>query len=260
MRSEPHPLFAPADRLAQEAAALILRMQDERPDVTRKQHFDVVTTADLASERLVLDGLRALTPDASIFSEEAGGSIGRRGWIVDPLDGTVNYACGLPWYSVTLAYIEEGKTVFGVAHAPKAGLVARYGDHGLATLNDVRVAVSRTEHLSDAVVSVALTSHFSPEEVERTIGVIRRLAECTRGIRIVVSGGLEVALVAAGQLDGFIGLKADAVSHAGTMPLARAAGARVTNVAGQDSMDEDLEKIAANPVLHEKLLEVIRRG
>ena len=74
MRTEPHPLFAPADRLAQEAAALILRMQDERLDVTRKQHLDVVTTADLASERLVLDGLRALTPDVSIFSEEAGGS------------------------------------------------------------------------------------------------------------------------------------------------------------------------------------------
>ena len=260
MRRHAHPLFAPADALAQRAAALIESMQDEALDLSRKQHLDVVTTADLASERLILDRLRALTPDASIFSEEAGGSIGERGWIVDPLDGTVNYASGLPWFSVTLAYLEEGKTVFGVAHAPKAGLIARYSDHGLATLNDRPVAASRTEDLSDAVVSVVLTSHFSPEEIERTIGIIRRLAECTRGVRIVVSGAIEVALVAAGQLDGFVSLKADAVSHAGTMPLARAAGALVTNVAGLPSTNEDLEKIAANPALHPKLLEVIRRG
>jgi myo-inositol-1(or 4)-monophosphatase len=199
LRNQPHPLFARADALAQRAAALIGTMQDETLDITRKQHLDVVTTADLASERLILEGLRALTPDASILSEEAGGSIGERGWIVDPLDGTVNYASGLPWFSVTLAYLEEGTTVFGVAHAPKAGLIARYGDHGLATLNDRPVAVSRTENLSDAVISVALTSHFSPDEIERTIGIIRRLAECTRGVRIVVSGGVEVALVAAGS-------------------------------------------------------------
>jgi myo-inositol-1(or 4)-monophosphatase len=260
LRNQPHPLFAPADALAERAAALIGTMQDETLDITRKQHLDVVTTADLASERLILEGLRALTPDASILSEEAGGSIGECGWIVDPLDGTVNYASGLPWFSVTLAYLEGGMTVFGVAHAPKAGLIARYGDHGLATLNDRPVAVSRTENLSDAVISVALTSHFSPGEIERTISIIRRLAECTRGVRIVVSGGLEVALVAAGQLDGFVSLKADAVSHAGTMPLARAAGALVTNVAGEPSANEDLEKIAANPALHAKLLDVIRRG
>lgn len=124
MRDHPHLLFAPADALAQRAAALLERMQDEALDVSRKQHLDVVTTADLASERLILDGLRALTPQASIFSEEAGGSIGEFGWIVDPLDGTVNHASGLPWFSVTLAYLEEGKTVFGLAHAPKAGLIA----------------------------------------------------------------------------------------------------------------------------------------
>ena len=260
MREHAHPLFAPADALAAEAAALVARMQDEALHVSRKQHLDVVTTADLASERLILDGLRGLAPGASILCEEAGGSIGARGWIVDPLDGTVNYASGLPWFSVTLAYLEDGKTIFGVAHAPKAGLIARYGDHGLATLNDRPVAVSTTAELSDAVVSVALTSHFTPEEVDRTVGIIRRLAGLTRGVRIVVSGGIEVALVAAGQLDGFVSLKADAVSHAGTLPLARAAGALVTNVAGEASTNEDLEKIAANPVLHAQLLDVIRLG
>jgi myo-inositol-1(or 4)-monophosphatase len=68
-----------------------------------------------------------------------------------------------------------------------------------------------------------------------------------------------MALVACGQLDAFVSLKADAVSHAGAMPLVRAAGGLVTNVAGEPSSNEDLEKIATTPLLHEQLLEVLRR-
>ena len=72
----------------------------------------------------MLDGIRALTPDAAILSEEAGASGPHDGarWIVDPLDGTVNYAAGLPWFSVTMAYQEGGVTRVGVMHAPAVGM------------------------------------------------------------------------------------------------------------------------------------------
>jgi myo-inositol-1(or 4)-monophosphatase len=76
----------------------------------------------------------------------------------------------------------------------------------------------------------------------------------------MVSGGFEMSLVAAGQLDAFIGLKADIVSHAAAMPLVRAAGGRVTTVTGVDSVDADLEKIVSNGMIHEELLEAIRRA
>lgn len=125
MRSAPHPLFAPADDLARGAVDLLLRLQDETLEVKRKERRDVVTNADLASERLILDRLRVLTPDAAILSEEAGGqhADAAASWIVDPLDGTVNYATGLPWFSVTMAYLEQGRTVFGLTYAPAAGIV-----------------------------------------------------------------------------------------------------------------------------------------
>jgi myo-inositol-1(or 4)-monophosphatase len=253
-------LIGPADALAAQAADLLVAMQHTPLGVCRKERHDVVTDADLASERLVIEGLHALTPEAAILSEEAGasGPAGPFRWIVDPLDGTVNYACGLPWFSVTMAYQEHGRTILGLTHAPLAGIIARYSRDGLATVNDTPAQVTATRALADAVVSIVLTSHFSPDEIARTTAVIGRLAEVTRGVRIVVSGGLEMSLVAAGRLDAFVSLKADVVSHAAAMPLVRAAGGRVTTVTGHDSSDEDLEKIASNTLIHDELLAAIR--
>ena len=249
-----------AGDLARQAAGLLVRMQGEQLAVTRKDLRDVVTAADLASERLVIEGLRQLTPQAAILSEEAGfsGSSDAPRWIIDPLDGTVNYASGLPWFSVTLAYQEAGRTVLGLTHAPLAGLVARYAEGSVATVDGKPAMVSGTASLADAVVSICLTSHYTEEETERTSAVIARLAGLCRGVRVIVSGGLEMSLVAAGRLDAFVGLKADIVSHAAAMPLVRAAGGRVTTVTGADSRDEDLEKVVSNGLIHEELLQAIR--
>lgn len=253
-------LVAGAETLAAEAAELLVRMQDAGLDVARKQRHDVVTSADLASEKLIIERLRALTPEAAILSEEAGaiGPASGTRWIVDPLDGTVNYASGLPWFSVTLAYQREGRTLIGVTRAPLAGLAALYTADGAATVNGRPAAVSPTQRLADAVVSVILTSHYSEEEIARITVALRRLAERTRGVRIVVSGALEMSLVAAGRLDAVVGLKADIVSHAAAMPLVRAGGGRVTTTDGVDSTDADPEKIVSNGLIHEELLEAIR--
>lgn len=252
-------LLDQADAIARRAGETLVRMQGAELDVARKELNDVVTAADLASERLVIEGLRALTPGAAILSEEAGfsGSHEAPRWIVDPLDGTVNYASGLPWFSVTMAYQEQGRTLLGLTYAPRAGLSARFAEGGLASVDGRPARVSATARLRDAVVSICLTSHYTAAETERTCKVIRRLAGLCRGVRIIVSGGLEISLVAAGRLDAFIGLKADIVSHAAATPLARAAGGQVTTVAGRDSRDDDLEKIATNGLIHEELLQAI---
>ena len=245
-----------ADAIAARAADALTAMRGGPLDVTRKELRDVVTAADLAAERIVIDGLRELTPDAAIVSEEAGtsGPTGEARWIVDPLDGTVNYAAGLPWFSVTMAYQEGGRTRAGVVNAPAAGVVARYGEGSIATINgrDARVSTRRT--LGDAVVSIVLTSHFVERDVTRTAEAVRRLGNAARGVRIIVSGGLEMTLVADGQLDAFVSLKADAVSHAAAMALVRAAGGRVTRLDGCDAIDDDLQRIASNGLIHDELL------
>ena len=234
-------------------------MRGRSLDVSRKELRDVVTDADLASERIVLDGIRALTPEAAILSEDAGASGPGEGacWIVDPLDGTVNYAAGLPWFSVTMAYQEDRRTRAGVVHAPLVDIVARYAEGGTATVNGRAARVSARAALADAVVSIVLTSHFTDREVARTAEAVRRLGSAVRGVRIIVSGGLEMTLVADAQLDAFVSLKADAVSHAAAMPLVRAAGGRVTRLDGRDATDDDLEKIASNGAIHDELLALL---
>jgi myo-inositol-1(or 4)-monophosphatase len=249
-------LLAGAEAIAERAGKVLLAMRERPLHVSRKQLRDVVTEADLASERLVIEGLRELTPGAAILSEEAGasGPQGAARWIVDPLDGTVNYASGLPWFSVTLAYQEEGRTRVGVLHSPLADVQARYVEGAVATVNGRDVRVSTCASLADAVVSIVITSHFTDREVARAAEAVRRLGNRARGVRIIVSGGLELSLVADARLDAFVGLKADIVSHAATLPLVRAAGGRVTRLDGVDSTDEDLEKIASNGVIHDELL------
>ncbi|HJU23011.1 MAG TPA: inositol monophosphatase [Casimicrobiaceae bacterium] len=249
-------ILAGAETIASRAADALMRMRDGALDVSRKELRDVVTEADLASERIVLDGIRALTPNASILSEEAGASglSGDVHWIVDPLDGTVNYAAGLPWFSVTLAYQEGGITRAGVVHAPAAATIARYAEDCVASVNGRPADVSSRASLADAVVSIVLTSHFSRADVARTARAIERLGNSARGVRIIVSGGFEMTLVAAGELDAFVSLKADAVSHAAAMALVRAAGGRVTRLDGRDAHDDDLERVASNRLIHDELL------
>ncbi|HSC97299.1 MAG TPA: inositol monophosphatase [Casimicrobiaceae bacterium] len=260
MTSRYAELLRGAEAIAARAAQTLCAMRDGALDVSRKELRDVVTAADLASERVVLEGLRTLTPDAAILSEEAGasGPTGGGCWIVDPLDGTVNYAAGLPWFSVTLAYTETGRTRAGVVHAPLVDIVARYCEDGIATINGRTARVSARDSLADAVVSIVLTSHFSDTDVVRTSEAVRRLGSVARGVRIIVSGGLEMTLVADGQLDAFVSLKADVVSHAAAMPLVRAAGGRVTRLDGTDATDDDLERVVTNGRIHDELLACLR--
>jgi myo-inositol-1(or 4)-monophosphatase len=253
-------LLAQAETVVAEAARTLVAMQRRKLTATRKDLLDIVTEADLASEKIVIEGLRRLTPDAAILSEEQGasGPAGGARWIIDPLDGTVNYASGLPWFSVTIAYQEQGRTVLGYSHAPAANMTARYLDGTIATVNDRPAAASQTARLSDAVLSVMLTSHFSAEEMRRTAAIIARLGPRVRGLRIIVSGAFELSMVAAGRLDAFVSIKADVVSHAAALPLVRAADGKVTTLSGADASDEDLEKIASNGRIHDELLAELR--
>lgn len=252
-------LMRGAEPVVGKAAATLAAMQRAPRSTARKELRDIVTDADLAAERIVIDGLRALTPGAAILSEERGfsGSASRPRWIIDPLDGTVNYASGLPWYSVSAAYHDGGEALVGLVEAPLAAVSGRYVRDALATVNAQPVRVSDVRSLSDAVVSVILTSHYQPGEVRTAAAIIERLGSAVRGVRIVVSGALEMTWIAAGQLDAFVSIKADLVSHAAAMPLVRAAGGRVTTLAGADSQFDDLQKIASNGHVHDELLRLL---
>ena len=145
-------LLRGAEPVLAAAAAKLVALQHGPLRTERKDLLDVVTEADLAAEEIVVAGLTKLTPDAAILAEERGASAGRSGarWIVDPLDGTVNYATGLPWFSVTAAYEVGGEVLVGLTHAPGIPLIARYVRGRLATVDD---RPARTMHESLARLS-----------------------------------------------------------------------------------------------------------
>jgi myo-inositol-1(or 4)-monophosphatase len=252
-------LMRGAEPVVAAAAATLVEMQRAPRATTRKELRDIVTDADLAAERIVIDGLKALTPGAAILSEERGFSGGASAprWIIDPLDGTVNYACGLPWFSVSAAYHDGDEARVGLVESPLSNIRGRYVRGACATVNGAPVRASDTRALSDAVVSVILTSHYQPEEVRKAAAIIERLGSAVRGVRIVVSGALEMTWIASGQLDAFVSIKADLVSHAAAMPLVREGGGRVTTLAGVDSRFDDLQKIASNGHIHDELLRLL---
>ncbi|MFC0216969.1 myo-inositol-1(or 4)-monophosphatase [Pseudochelatococcus lubricantis] len=257
-------LFTGASGIVDRAAQLLVAMQARSRSVSHKELRDIVTDADIAAEELLIDGLRKLTPEADILAEETGETPGngRPGtaplrWIVDPLDGTVNYANGLPLYSVTVAAQEGGETVLGIVQSPAVPLAAAFLKGGMATVNGRPARVSDVGTLADAIVCVSLTSSYEAATVARTTEIIRRLANRVRGIRVIVSGAFELSLVAAGQVDAFVGLRTDVVSHAAGMALVRAAGGMVTTLSGAPATDSDRERVFSNGRLHDAILREI---
>jgi len=235
----------PADRsdelafavdLAARAGALQMDRYERLERIDLKSAKDVVTEADHLSEALILDAIRARFPDDALLAEETGGHDARAGeaptsgigraWVVDPLDGTINYANGIPFFCVSIALVEAGRPVVGVVHDPARGDTFAATAGGGARLNGVEIAPSRKERLSDFVVSLAL----SGRGVGSRVGAVRKAIRVSRNMG---SAALALAYVANGRFDAFAqqgGLSTWDIAAAGL--IAEASGALVTDLAG----------------------------
>jgi myo-inositol-1(or 4)-monophosphatase len=226
--------LAVAIDLAQRAGTLLTDSYERVARVDRKSKRDVVTEVDYASEKLILDAISETHPDDAVLAEESGhhearrsqGGEARRMWVIDPVDGTVNYANGLPYFCVSIGLIEDGKPSVGVVFDPlRNDLYAATAD-GPATLNGEPVTASDKELLGDYVVSMAIIGS----------GGIARERKISREIRIprrMGSAALSLAYVASGRFDAFVqngGLSLWDVAAAGL--IAERAGATVTDLQG----------------------------
>jgi myo-inositol-1(or 4)-monophosphatase len=220
--------------VARRAGALLTNSYERVARVDRKSARDVVTEVDYASEKLVLDAIRDAYPADAILAEESGhhdarrptAAEARRMWVVDPLDGTVNYANGLPYFCVSIGLIEDGRPSVGVVLDPlRDDLYAATAD-GPATLNGEPVAASDKELLGDFVVSLAIIGRGG-------IGRERKIGREIRIPRRMGSAALSLAYVASGRFDAFVqngGLSLWDVAAAGL--ITERAGATVTDLGG----------------------------
>lgn len=165
---------------------------------------DVVTAADKASEKLILEEIRRLYPTHSILSEESGAdlNLGEYRWVIDPLDGTTNFSNGLPNFCVSIGIQHKGETIVGVVYAPYLGELFTAAKGMGAFLNGQRIHASSKTALAQAVVATGF-----PVDKDRTpdcnIDNVARVLPRIRGLRRPGAAAIDICYVAAGFLDGY---------------------------------------------------------
>ena len=227
--------------------------------VTYKGAIDLVTEADLATEQAIVTVLRSRHPDHDLLAEE--GTYERRGvdqrWIVDPLDGTTNFAHGFPWFAVSIALEVRGTVVLGAVFNPHNGELF-VGERGRgATLNGRPLQVSTTAALEQALLATgfAYDHKRSPDNNYVQFESFQRLAQAVRRAGVA---SLDLACVAAGRFDGFWELKLKPWDVAAGVLLVEEAGGRVSDYAGAPMPLERGESVASNDRLHEAMLQVLK--
>ena len=192
-----------AIEIAHEAGSLLRYYFERHVRFELKGDFDLVTEADRASEKLVVERLKARFPGHGIMAEEGSGheSASAYRWYVDPLDGTTNFAHGYPVYNVTLALEKSGELIAGVIFDPNRDELFSCEKGSGAYLNSRRIHVSRTDKLDESLFSTGFPSHRRHQNVN--IHFYHQLAMASHGVRRGGAAAIDLAYVACGRLDGF---------------------------------------------------------
>lgn len=254
-----HPMLNIAIKAARAAGSIINRasLDLDALKITSKGPNDFVSEVDRAAEQAVIEILLEAYPGHGILAEETGRTHGAKNseftWIIDPLDGTTNFAHGYPVFSVTLALLIDGQPELGVTYDPlreelfwaQAGRGAWRGAQRLhvSATGELRASLLATgfayDRASNPDNNLAEFSHFMPR---------------TRGVRRAGSAALDIAWVAAGQLDGYWERGIQLWDMAAGVLLVREAGGVVTTYSGQPWRPGHRNVAAANSVLHQELL------
>ena len=215
-----HPMLTIAVKAARRAGAIINRAaQDiDALTVSTKRHNDFVTEVDQAAEQAVIQILLKAFPDHAILAEESGAQ-GKSDyvWIIDPLDGTTNFIHGFPQYCVSIGLRHKGTVTQAVIYDPgRNELYTATRGHG-AYLNDRRMRVSKRRQLDDALIGTGFPFRENAH-IGDYMPVLSKVMGRTAGVRRAGSAALDLAYVAAGRLDGFLGTGARALGHGRRQP------------------------------------------
>ena len=253
------PTLSDLERLARQAGELLRLGYEQEHQVDYKGLIDPVTEVDHQSEALLLGEIQRLFPGHRIISEEIGLIPGRAGdqWYVDPLDGTVNYAHGIPFFTVSIAYASDGVVTLGVVYDPmRDELFAAERGKG-AWCNGRKLQASRVTEFQRSLLVTGFP-YDTWSTPRNNLEFFGRFAKITQGVRRLGSAALDLCYVAAGRFEGYweLSLKPWDVAAGGL--IAAEAGAVVTNLVGQSEyLVPPVSLLAASPELYPKMLEIL---
>jgi myo-inositol-1(or 4)-monophosphatase len=245
-------------------AADVLALWREKFQVKEKGRFDLVTDADVASQRAIVEHLSGRFPDHAFLGEEEGAEKNRPGpdapptWIVDPIDGTTNYVHDCPLYCISIGLQVAGELVAGVVYEPcRQEMFAASKGHG-AWLGTRRLRVSATASLGHAL----LATGFPPDlrGSERTLDWWRYFSMHAQSLRRTGSTAINLAYVAAGRFDGFWAFDNHVWDVAGGTVLVREAGGIITDIDGSEYDPYTPDVLAGTSTLHPIMAEIFRKG
>jgi myo-inositol-1(or 4)-monophosphatase len=256
--------YLDAARQAALLAAAVLEEWRTRFRVMEKGRFDLVTDADLASQRTIQDYLLERFPGHGFLGEEEGAAKGRPApdapptWIIDPIDGTTNYVHDVPFYCVSIGLEIGGELVVGVVYDPRQREMFAAAAGAGAWLNRDRLRVSKVTTLEGAL----LATGFPPDlrGNEKALAWWRHFSYRTQALRRTGSTALNLAYIAAGRFDGYWAYDNHVWDVAGATVILREAGGKISNVDGTHYDPYTPDALASNGSLHTTLEEIFRQG
>lgn len=255
------------DGVLQDSVALVRQTADyikkeqegfSRDKVEYKGRNDLVSYVDKEAERILVEGLSKILPDADFITEEGTAEEGGKEltWIIDPLDGTTNFIHGLPDYAVSVALRREDQIVLGIIHEINHAETFYSAEGGLAYCNDRKISVSPNLELSSSLMATGFPYH-SFEYMDRYLSLLHAFMEASHGIRRWGSAAVDLAYVACGRFDGFFEYNLNAWDVAAGAFLVQQAGGTVTDFSGGTDYIFGKQIIAANGV-YEDMLKILQ--
>jgi myo-inositol-1(or 4)-monophosphatase len=253
-------LLALASAIAREAGAIARdRFHDPRTIQTKSSEIDLVTDVDHAVDALVRERILAARPNDALLTEENtahGGSSGVR-WIVDPLDGTTNYAHAFPHFSVSIGVEVDGRREAGVVYDPMRDELFAAARGAGATLNGRPIRVSPIRELRRALLATGFAYDVHTRRTGNLV-YFERFVGCAQAIRRAGSAALDFAYVACGRFDGYWELHLAPWDVAAGLLLVEEAGGRTSDFAGDPAPANGTHIVASNGSVHPAMLEVLK--
>ncbi|MCR4395959.1 MAG: inositol monophosphatase [Candidatus Saccharicenans sp.] len=253
--------LAAAREAALAAGHYLLEGLSQKKEVDYKGQVDLVTAYDRRSEEIIYERLGRIFPEHSFLAEEA---ISREKqsdylWLVDPLDGTTNYAHGLPVFCVSIALLRREEIIIGVVYDPcRQEMFTAVRGQG-AYLNDRPVRVSDTPELGRSLLATGFPYDVRTSP-DNNLSHFANFAVRAQAIRRLGSAALDLCYVACGRFDGYWELKLKPWDLAAGALMVREAGGRISDLEGRDFTISSLHVVASNGLIHQAMLEIIALG
>lgn len=231
--------------------------------VQKKEQYDIVTNVDLDLESIIINELRSIYPTHVFSSEESGRNTPNDSddiyeWVIDPIDGTINFANGLPFYTTSLCLKHNNDIILGIVYERANNNFYYAIKNQGAYLNGDRISVSKKTDIGNCIFTFMLTSHYTVKETEDILNIVRKLSVHVRGMRLLVSQALELCYIACGKMDGTICIKSKGFSSSAGTLILREAGGKVTDLDGNEYKGGSSSLLATNGIIHCDVINILK--